>query len=73
MKLPQLSLRDLFWLVLVCGLLVALWIERSRPKREADLWKENAAYWRGNAEVLADTLRGSFEYEVVFDGVPPTP
>jgi hypothetical protein len=36
------------------------------------MWENNATYWRSNAEVLADTLRGSFEYEVVFDGVPPT-
>jgi hypothetical protein len=28
MKLPQLSLRDLFWLVLVAGILCAWWLDR---------------------------------------------
>lgn len=28
MKLPQLSLRELFWLVLVCGLAVGWWVDR---------------------------------------------
>jgi hypothetical protein len=30
MKLPQLYLRDLFWLVLVCALAVGWWVDRSR-------------------------------------------
>jgi len=30
MKLPQLSLRDLFWLVLVVGCLCGWWIDRTR-------------------------------------------
>ena len=29
MKLPQLTLRDLFWLVLVCALAVGWWIDRQ--------------------------------------------
>jgi hypothetical protein len=29
MKLPQLTLRDLFWLVLVCGVLCAWWVEST--------------------------------------------
>jgi hypothetical protein len=28
MKLPQLSLRELFWIVLVCALAVGWWVER---------------------------------------------
>ena len=32
MKLPQLSLRDLFWLVLVCALAVGWWAERARSR-----------------------------------------
>lgn len=35
MKLPQLSLRDLFWLVLVCALGVAWWIEHRQRVAEA--------------------------------------
>jgi hypothetical protein len=30
MKFPQLSLRDLFWLVLVCAMGCAWWVDRSR-------------------------------------------
>ena len=30
MKLPQLSLRDLFWLVLVCALAVGWWVNRRQ-------------------------------------------
>jgi hypothetical protein len=30
MKLPQLSLRDLFWLVLVCAMGLGWWIDRTR-------------------------------------------
>jgi hypothetical protein len=29
MKLPQLTLRDLFWLVLVCAVTVAWWLDRQ--------------------------------------------
>src|SRR4051794_9982059 len=52
MKLPQLSLRDLFWLVLVCALMAGWWRERARAntadvsqleqKRVADLWRDHA-------------------------------
>jgi len=38
MKLPQLYLRDLFWLVLVCGILCAWWLDQARVKEiEAEL------------------------------------
>jgi hypothetical protein len=30
MRFPQLHLRDLFWLVLVCALALGWWLERSR-------------------------------------------
>jgi hypothetical protein len=35
MKLPQLSLRDLFWLVLVAAILCLSWVERTK-RLEAD-------------------------------------
>ena len=38
MKLPQLTLRDLFWLVLVVAMGVALWIEHDR----ANAWQQHA-------------------------------
>lgn len=37
MKLPQLSLRDLFWLVLVCALALAWWIERRAHVRDVEM------------------------------------
>jgi hypothetical protein len=50
-KLPQFTLRDLLWLVLVVGLSLALWRERrERQALEYDAWQwkaENlAARWR---------------------------
>jgi hypothetical protein len=30
MKLPQLTLRDLFWLVLVCALVSGWWVDHMR-------------------------------------------
>ena len=36
MKLPQLSLRDLFWLVLVVGMGCAWWVDRSGLRAEYD-------------------------------------
>jgi hypothetical protein len=41
----KLTLRDLFWLVLVAGLACAWWIERSRTHamhREVELWADRA-------------------------------
>jgi hypothetical protein len=35
-KLPQLSLRDLFWLVLACALGVAWWVEHRQRVAEAE-------------------------------------
>jgi hypothetical protein len=35
MKLPQLTLRDLFWLVLVCALALGWWLEH-RHARDAE-------------------------------------
>jgi len=36
MKLPRFTLRDLFWLVLVCALAVGWWVERSRLTAQID-------------------------------------
>jgi hypothetical protein len=74
MKLPKLHIRDLFWLVLVSGLAVALWIELGRPRRVAEMWEKHAKYWRGNAEALAkDILTADPTWSTIFDGIPPTP
>jgi hypothetical protein len=44
MKLPQLSLRDLFWLVLVCALGLGWWVERNRlqSRHQAEKIRINA-------------------------------
>src|SRR5688572_5142221 len=74
MTLPKLYIRDLFWLVLACALGVALWIERGKPKREAEMWETHAKYWRANAEVMAtDILTIDPTWSTLFDGIPPTP
>ena len=73
MKLPQLSLRDLFWLVALAAMGCGWWVERSRPKREAEMWEKHAKYWRGNAEALArDILTVDPTWSTTFDGIPPT-
>jgi len=39
MKLPQLSLRDLFWLVLVVGICLGWWIDQDRIRRQGEALK----------------------------------
>jgi len=59
MKLPRFTLRDLFWLVLVCALAVGWWVDRQDKASEADLWKSRAEY-------VADSI--GFEHgDVVFE------
>jgi hypothetical protein len=51
MKLPQLSIRDLLWFLVVVGLSIALWNERAKnAKHEYDNWQ-----WK--AESLANKWR----------------
>jgi hypothetical protein len=59
MKLPQLTLRDLFWLVLVCALAVGWWNEHSQMDRRAKViadWHEElegyAKNWERNWQEL---------------------
>ena len=40
MKHPQLSLRDLFWLVLVCALVLGWWLDRNQQTRERERLNE---------------------------------
>jgi len=45
MKLPQLTLRDLFWLVLVVGMGVGWWLETMRHRRrEQELTNDARAF-----------------------------
>jgi hypothetical protein len=49
MKLPQLHLRDLFWLVLVYALAAAWWVQSAglrRQLREVNEKIEEASKWR---------------------------
>jgi len=64
MKLPQLTLRDLFWLVLVIGLALGWWLDHRAASQEA--WKEEALLWQEQAEDLASYLRAK-GYEVSWD------
>lgn len=50
MKLPKLSLRDLFWLMLVCALAVGWWVDRSQLATPIDLESE---YIRGASDESA--------------------
>jgi hypothetical protein len=49
MRLPRFSLRDLFWLVLVCAMGCAWWMESAYWKSQADLWSQSALRWKQNA------------------------
>jgi hypothetical protein len=56
MKLPQLSLRDLFWLVLVCALAVGWGLDRvriSQKERALDEQTEHVMRWK---KALAEEL-----------------
>jgi hypothetical protein len=57
MKLPQLALRDLFWLVLVCALALGWWLERDSLRSQLKTVQEEAAKWKGDAERFAKFLR----------------
>jgi hypothetical protein len=50
MKLPQLILRDLFWLVLVCALAVGWWVEHSSLRAQLKGVQSEAAKWKSDAE-----------------------
>lgn len=51
MKLPQLSLRDLFWIVLVSALVVGWWIDHVRTNRLAETHRKESEWLK---QVLAN-------------------
>ena len=53
MKLPKLSLRDLFWLVLVCALAVGWWVERARATELREVAAQAERYKRGMVALVA--------------------
>lgn len=46
-RLPQLSLRDLFWLVLVAAVGCAWWVERKHDSAQIYKLQQEIAYLRG--------------------------
>jgi len=63
MKLPQLSLRDLFWLVTVVALLCGWWMQQGRiaetrrEKAEAEEQLKLAERIRADQQLLIDAYR----------------
>jgi hypothetical protein len=56
MKLPQLSLRELFWLVLVCALALGWWIDRSQlVNKYWGQWRDSRV-WQARAESVGTVL-----------------
>ena len=64
MTLPQLHLRDLFWLVLVVAMGCGWWVERQKLLTEAHEGKT----FRWRAESLEDIMT-LFDYKVEWDTV----
>jgi hypothetical protein len=62
MKLPQLTLRDLFWLVVVSALAIGWWLEyRRRDPLQPDLlWQMAVRY--GNADLQEAVLDLAIEH-----------
>jgi hypothetical protein len=70
MTLPQLSLRDLFWLVLMAALGLGWWVDHQRPVPQIPLTPPaQAGRWevvigKDGAEILLDTATGeTWRYE----------
>jgi hypothetical protein len=57
---PKLTLRDLFWLVLVCTMGLGWWLDRSHQAALAERW-----YWRWESESYqkTDLLRYYYDPE----------
>jgi len=57
MKLPRFTLRDLFWLVLVCALAVGWWVEHTRFVDVTKQVGEKLSWWPTKpGEVLNVTI-----------------
>ena len=56
MKLPQFSLRELFWLVLVCAMAIGWWLERSLLRAQLKDVQSEAAKWKNDAGRYAKHL-----------------
>ena len=55
MKLPQLHLRDLFWLVLVAAVSCAWWVEHVRLTKRLDQLENQQFDWRFAQETFSST------------------
>ena len=66
MKLPRFTLRDLFWLVLVCALGLGWRVDRAKLNATANAVAHD---WRQQNELLHDALdRGGLEVVVREEG-----
>ena len=66
MKLPQLNLRDLFWLVVVAALALAWWRGVQQPVAPAapPIGRWQLLIGKGGEELLIDTTTGTiWEYQ----------
>ena len=76
MKLPQLTLRDLFWLVLVAAMGCGWWVERNRPIPEpqsplpAGRYQIHSPYPHGLQILCCDSSVGTVPTEHVPDVLP---
>ena len=64
MKLPQLHLRDQFWLTLVVAMCCAWWVDHFRISQErADLKRQQEAYAKDFEELISisDSVQKSVE------------
>lgn len=61
MKLPQLSLRDLFWLVALVAMGCGWWMDHRQQFAERIAMAQKATMWRQRAHWLAFVTRKSLE------------
>jgi len=57
MKLPRFTLRDLFWLVLVCALGMGWWCAERKAQTEAELVDFLAKEMENHLQAIADAER----------------
>jgi hypothetical protein len=70
MKLPQLTLRDLFWLVLVAAILCGWWVGRQQPEPAliqvppAEPGRYELVIGKDGLQIMVDTATGeSWTYD----------
>jgi len=67
MKLPRFTLRDLFWLVLVCALAVGWWREHNLSSELPQLRREKSRIERELSETYDALARAENDVRLTFD------